>query len=288
MNFIKELLDTKNCVIEEANIKGSDNEIYWHCTILNNKSIPIGSGFSNDRNLSRKIAVAEYLEDTQYQSICNSTEQEKENWGLNKISTGCGFAAGFEVKMTQLRSVAEAVEKWALSKWIDEGYVLKVNESASILSESAYATKYFSDFFDKTSFFEKELIVPFENKLLTIYLGVAVSELNNGIFIGSSAGYQKKHIWQHSLLECFRNYQVSSQPIKVSEFYFPENKIRFFAQNRNIAIEQIQKANKLDWPMPKIILHRVQGFESDQYFLARTIIDGWKSWDEGPIERFLY
>jgi hypothetical protein len=64
---------------------------------------------------------------------------------------------------------------------------------------------------------------------------------------------------------------------------FPDNKVRYFAENAEVALEQISAANKKEWPIPVVRFHNSESFENE-----RTIFDGWKSWHLGPVERFLF
>lgn len=147
-------------------------------------------------------------------------------------------------------------------------------------------SQYFVEQFDEVRFFKKDVAVPVGSGFIKVEVGQTMALLGDGIFPGSSAQYTDGSLWQHSLLESYRHLLAVRNNPRTEKF--PGNKVRYFAENAKVALKQIEAAQRADWPLPTICLHRCQSYLDGQYFVARTIIGGWRSWHEGPIERFLY
>lgn len=281
-NYIERIIIENYLKIEEALIYKTSNFEYWHSTVIDKFEIPISGGFSSDRMTARKIAISELIEKLEFDKLKLSINSE---WGLDLIPTACGFAAGFNLQNTIQRSINEAVERWVMSKWIDDGYYIEKIPKNRIQNLDP-ASEFFVSQFDEVLFFKKEVMLQVNDQFQKITVGQTMGITEFGIFPGSSAQFNNGQVWQHALLESYRHFLgVQNNPDFST---FPGNKVLFFAKNKQIALNQINKATKESWPVPEIILHQHQSFESDSYFLARTIINGWSSWNSGPIERFLY
>lgn len=281
-NYIEKII-IENCLkIEEALFFKTNNFEYWHSTVIDKFGVPIAGGFSSDRMTARKIAISELIEKVEYDKLKLSTNTE---WGLDLIPTACGFAAGFNLQNTIQRSINEAVERWVMSKWIDDGcYIEQIPQNK--IQNLDPASEFFVSQFDEVLFFKKEVVLQVNDQFQKITVGQTMGLTEFGIFPGSSAQFNSGQVWQHALLESYRHFLgVQNNPDFST---FPGNKVLFFANNKQIALNQISNATKESWPVPEIILHQHQSFESDSYFLARTIIKGWSSWNSGSIERFLY
>lgn len=281
-----ERLKSEGFVLEEAKVFPEEEPEFWYVSILDTTKFPISGGFGQDRNYARKVAVAEFLERQTFREIAAGPENERKLWGVDIIPTACGFAVGFNKGNTILRSINESVERWVMSKWIDDHYFIEEISQKDLEKQLDPVSLFFIEQFDEVKFFKKEVVVPVGPEMVKVEVGQTMGLLGGGIFPGSSSQYTGGSLWQHSLLESYRHLQgVRNNPPKDQ---FPSNKIRFFASHADLAIEQIKRAKRTDWPVPSIRLHRFKPYLDSQYFLARTIIDGWRSWHEGPIERFLY
>ncbi len=279
------LLDERSITIQEYNLLEQVGHSYWHSNILRNGE-PVAGGFGPTKNESRKIAYAEYLERTSFLKIKNSAVEVRKSWGMDLISTGCGFAAGFDLRNTILRSIGEALERWTLSKWIDEDYKLNQLTKIETMPNLDPVSKWFVEQFEDVIFFEKSLAIGYGNQFYRYQIGVSVAVCKTGVFIGSSSQVNDGSVWQHALLESYRHFLMNknSKPTNL----FPDNKVRFFATNKDVAFSQIFKEKIHKWQDPQISFHRNEHFKDQDFFLSRTIINGWRPWNLGPIERFLY
>ena len=142
--------------------------------------------------------------------------------------------------------------------------------------------------FEDIKLYEKDLVIQYGDVFIKYKIGFSIAMSANGVFPGS--GYFQSELnnkmWEHCLIESLRHKLVylNTKPTNL----FPDNKVRFFAENKNIALERIEKSTKLEWPAPKIILHEWTELSDSDAYVCRTIVDGWVSWNKGPIDRFLY
>lgn len=275
----------KKLKIEEYNLIKDSGDEFWHTTISVD-NIPLSGGFGQTKNHSRKVAYSEYLERTKFIEIANAEMTNKKLWGLDIIPTGCGFAAGFDLRNTIIRSLGEALERWVISKWIDENFLLSEKNENEIVPTLDKASLWYLSQFSEVKFYHKEVVVEFDNTFYKFEVGVTICLKNQGVYIGSSAQYGCGNIWQHAFIESYRHLRIANT--KAPKSTFPYNRILFFSNNSKIALNTIEKAHKKTWPLPEVTFHKNEFFEKEDFYLSRTIIGGWKSWHLGAIERFLY
>lgn len=285
-DFLQNLLNENKCLIEESHIALTDDVAYWHSTAIDKESNPISSGFAEDRNQARKIALSEFFERTMYKRIKMGNLEVQKKWGLNLVKSGCGFAAGFDKNSTCLRSINEAVERWTLSKWIDEKYIME-HICSSKISNLTPIEFFFTSQFDHVDFYSKKILLNIFSKFLEIEIFVTVAFKDNGVFLGSGTPRTNAGNWAHALLESFRHLLAVRNNKNYSDV-FPQNRVFFFSKNKEIAISQINQCNITNWPMPTVRFQYNESFLDDQIFLSRTILNNWQPWEEGPVERFLY
>jgi hypothetical protein len=286
-NEIASILSEKSAFLEESIFYPEMGFEYWHSTVVSKDGRPISGGFSTERMQARKIAIAEFLERHEVESLSKAGELVREEWGLNKIPTACGFAAGFDEKNTIQRSLNEAIERWVASNWIDGRKYIEEIPFEAVQPGLNPACLFFISKFVQVRFFKKEVLVWLDEKPVQISVVMTLGLTDRGIFPGHSTQNTNGSIWSHALLESFRHLiGIKNNPDPVD--IFPVNKVRFFAENKQIALDQVSNACDSKWPVPQIELQRVKSFGSGNFFLARTIISGWSSWHSGPITRFLY
>jgi hypothetical protein len=286
--YLFELIKSEGATLEEAQVFGDAGIEYWHSSVLNSNRSPISGGFSEDRMQARKIAVAEFLERKAFRNLSESDVATQAAWGLNLIPTACGFAAGFDRENTVLRSIKEATERWVMSKWIDEQCQIEEIPFSDLKTELDSISLFFVSQFEKVLFFKKTVVVPVNNQFLQITVAQTMGLTELGIFPGSSAQYTTSgNVWQHALLESFRHLlAVRNNPDRGPRF--PDEKVKYFANNKTLALNQIYSAKNIDWPSPQICIHKEESQMNGFYFIARTIMSGWDSWHLGPLDRFLY
>lgn len=283
---LAEELQSKNFRFEEAMVFKDGNAEFWQSTLLDDEENPVSSGMANGRLTSRKIALAEYLERRYYRQVVSSDLAVRRAWGIDIIPTACGFAAGFNRDKTIFRSLAEATERWTMTRWIDDGFAIAELQSSDVMPSLDDTSKFLAGQFEKVLFFKKDVLVHFDDKHFVIPVAQTMGLVDGGIYPGSSAQFTGGSIWQHALVESFRHLLLVRNNNVVNKF--PDNKIRYFAKNADLALSQIEKAKKEEWPTPEVLVHKSFAAPNDDYYISRTVFSGWTSWHEGPLERFLY
>ncbi|RZJ34841.1 MAG: hypothetical protein EOO18_08245 [Chryseobacterium sp.] len=284
---IIDLIEKSGYHFEEAMIFPDEAIPFWHSSIMDSKGNSISSGFGAEKFYARKIAIAEYLERRHFREIANGPETIKKKWGIPIISTACGFAGGFDRKNAILRSLGEAAERWVMSKWIDDGFYIQELHLHEIEKELDPVSKFIVRKFDRVLFYRHTVSFNFGNLPIKVEVGQTMGLSDEGIFPGSSAQILGGSVWQHALVESFRHFLfVKNNPRRPGRF--PDDKIHYFASNASVALNRIQAAENIHWPNPELILQADESFLDGSFFLSRSIFGGWKSWNEGPIERFLY
>lgn len=273
--------------VQEFSIPGLDSMDTYHSCVVDKLGAPMSGGFGRDRGTARKIAIAEFIERLEVLKIRSSGELVQKEWGLDQIPTACGFAVGFNLHNTIYRSIGEALERWVISQWIDNGLHIAELIRPEIEAELDDSSRILIAQFEEVRYFSKSVLVAVNDKLQEFRVTQTMAYFDGGIFPGSAVRKVNGSPWQHAILESYRNllaFQNNSGPVDS----FPANKVHFFARNRRIADQQIANAQKMSWPTPTISLHLNESRFGGEAFLARTIVDGWKPWNQGPLERFLY
>lgn len=287
MKDLEKILKKENYLLQEYNLASQIGIDFWHSTLKDRNGRPISSGFGQDKQTSRKIAVSEFLERRFFRETKYGNSETQKKWGLDILSTGCGFAVGYNPHNTVLRSIGEGVERWVMSKWIDEHYYIEELNLREILLELDCPSKWFFQQFESVKIYNKQILINAFKKYLVFNVTICVGVIKNGVFLGSGVAYGLNNKnFQHSLLESFRHLSLCRNTKAIEEF--PDNKVRFFSKNGLVAHEQIKKAKFENWPVPKIKFFNFEERVEEGFCLARTIIDGWTCWKQGPIERFLY
>ncbi len=94
----------------------------------------------------------------------------------------------------------------------------------------------------------------------------------------------------HPIIEAsrnFHNFQIYKEcPFDVKDII--EKRTYFFAQNKDITLEQITSATKESWSNPEIFLVEELKTGHPQVFLFRCLLKDFMGWHLGPVERFVY
>lgn len=284
---VREVLIKNKLQLMESRIGNTDRG-YWHASLIDENSYPVSGGWGSSKDLARTIAISEWFERNFVFELRKGSQVEKEKWDLIDFNSACGFAAGFDEPNTRLRSVQEASERWVMSLWIDSQYFIPERAQEEIVPSLSEESQYLVSFFDKVRFFEKRVIVDCNDILIEVNVVQTMGYKGNGIFPGSSASDRGNGVWEHALLESARHLMALRNNPNRGDV-FPENRLRFFAENKDLADMQIRSAFKKDWPVGKLRMHRfeeLKGFPG--VHIARTILTGWTAWNLGPIHRFVY
>ena len=93
------------------------------------------------------------------------------------------FSVGYDAEATRQRSINEAVERWAWSKWIDEKKSIPTY-SAEHLTDIA---RFFYNKFQSIQFYRKEIEAPlFPSGVGTLVIAICCD--SRGVFVGSKLG----------------------------------------------------------------------------------------------------
>lgn len=269
---------------EDAEIVNEGRLIGWHCNLFCAADHPIGSGCSKSKDTSRRVAVAEALERGVFRELFSRSPKPLL---LDEFPTTSGFAAGFEEHATKLRAVAEAVERWAWSQWIDEGHFIQgVTLTQTEVGEIG---SYFMKEFDSMKFFHKIFEIDFEGAPLKLQFGVSLGIKANGIFAGSRVCSIEESPWEHGIVEAWRHILISNRkPVgNTSDIYLA--RVRHFSENASAALERID-SSKVDslWPQPRLrMLQRAPGLP-DGLHVWRALCHDFTGWHLGDKTRFVY
>ena len=270
---------------EESPIEVEGRVVAWHVVLFDQGKNALGGGFHELKETARRIAIAEAAERKLVSSLRESALAT--NFQLNIHPTTCGFAAGFDSEKTRQRAIAEAVERWAWSKWIDEYYVMNKLKLETIkLSQHG---KFISSFFDSVIYFGQTIdtsgIPDFVN---SIEIGIVIGFKGDGAFPGSRVAVTKDEIWDHAFIEAWRHLEISKKYKGSIEDPFPYGRIFHFAKNASEALTQIDKANKVQWPSPCASLILEHQTNIKELHLWRAIMKDFISWGTGDQKRFVY
>jgi hypothetical protein len=285
----KSLLDycVNFSILEESKIYDNANRaIGWHSSALDKSGHAISSGTSSSREIAKRIAVSELFE----RSIINylSTTEEKEDYSLTDFPSSSGFAFGFEKYSTMYRSIAEACERWAWSKWIDNGFHLE--DYYLNVDKLSHLSRFYYDHFDEVKCFYKKFEVDVNGKMIPLHFGVTVGIKEKGVFPGSRVASLNEDIFEHGLLEAYRHLKIFENSLKNQDYEdIVSKRINFFGSNKEIALHQIfQSQKKAKWPIPKLRILKNIPLDTEEGFLWRSLCHDFIGWHEGTKERFVY
>ena len=279
--------------LQEFELKNSIGEnIGFHSSLITTDNLPFAGGSAKDLNQARRICAAESIERAIFYK-CLKTPNDVNKLLLDKYPTTCGFAAGFEEKKTIFRAICEAVERWAWSKWIDEGYKITTVNMPKLNDTS----KYFLSQFEEVLFFKTN--IKLNSYLLPKYISndliwtVVIGLNHNGAFPGSRVTTAQDELWEHSLLEAWRHQLIFKNELenkKINNLF--EKRIKYFGDNKEVALRQSRQFEAIDLPMPKLKIlenavtenYRLQ----NEYYVYRALCDDYLGWECGDETRFIY
>lgn len=275
----------KAASLENAPLVVDGRKIGWHSAFILNGGRAIGGGCGRTLDQSQRIAVSEVIERGVFHQICDEMPEE---FMLKDFPSSCGFAAGFDDERTKYRAVAEAVERWALSQWIDYGYLLKpVKSSDAGISELA---GFFQRQFDEVLYFHKELRINCENRFMTLRFGVCVGLRDGGAFPGARVCSVDESPWEHCLIEAWRHTLIAKESIdRDSSNRKYRERVIYFGSNSKAALNAIQSAKRQDqWPEPRLMLLKKAPNAPIGSFVWRALCSNYIGWHLGGANRFVY
>jgi len=165
--------------MEKAHIQWNDRVVGWYTVVMGNEGEPLGGGTAESLELSQRIAVAESIE--KLEVLHGLSVEERQSFKCERFPTRCGMAAGFEPQATIHRAIAEGVERWVWSKWIDDG--LEISEIK--LPKLNDLSNYCFSIFDEVRFFKLEIHHKINNFPGKINFYATIGFKDGGAFPGS-------------------------------------------------------------------------------------------------------
>lgn len=258
----------------------------WHSHVQISTGHYISSGTHVNRETARRIAISELLERKFLMGI--GDREEIERLMLDQIPSSSGFAAGFSREATCFRSVCEGLERWAWSKWIDDGHFLprvkvepiEISDLAAQLSKSFERVEFL-----KLSFEPIKDLLP-----VKLDFGVTLGFLGDGVFAGSRVASFKDDLWTHGIVEAYRNLENFKLGVKAvnskNEWYM--DRLNYFGNNSRAALAQIPGPKPETWPIPIVQILEEAKTSVKGLYLWRCLFKEFKPWHLGDHTRFVY
>ncbi len=284
LKLLKNILPDLNR-IEEAALKSTqDLVIGWHCNAVIDTNKILGSGTHPDRALSRTIAISEAIErrivsNLKYSNRCAT-------FLLDQYPSTCGFAVGFDEPATRTRAIAEAVERWVRSQWIDFHYAIPEVPANFVESSLCPLGSWLRKSFDEIRYFYLTTQMNVDDELVDFHTAIAVGIKGEGAFVGSKTARSSIGLWTHALAEAWRHlvlFERNSE--RESEEMKP---IVYFGNNKQDAFQQIALANKETWKKSELLLvKKVEPLDQGIY-CYRALCRDFIGWHGENYKRFVY
>lgn len=286
---LKELYDSEISLIEIPVI--SSTRIGTEISLRLSSGEMIASGCGTNKDIAMRICIAEAFE----RGLAMKISQEpdlRNSFKIHEYPTTCGFAAGFDKEKTKLRAIAEGLERWAWSKWIDHNCAL--NETSLNLKGLTSLGHFFVAQFQDFKCYEKIFSLSLDNIEFRLKLIIFLGFTNDGIFPGSRVTMSGDEYgnWDHAILEayrCLKNFKLSNKTN-----LFPEDLIarraNYFGEHKKIALSQIEISQNRNesWSQPRISLLKEYKSLNVQIYLWRCLFDDYIGWHVGKEDRFVY
>lgn len=260
--------------------------IGFHCFGIEKSGETFSGGTSADLTTAKRIAVAESFERS-FLKVISSDNDLRIKFNFDYHPTSSGFAAGFDREQTSFRSICEAIECWAWSKWIDENFKLTEKNAPKELTKLSL---HFLKDFDSFKWYEKDFRILINEEFLELKFIVFLGMKDNGIYPGSRVSTKYDNLYEHPIIEAYRNYKnaliFQQSQFKLSDII--QERVIHFSQNKHNALEQIKMSSRMDWPSPQIKLLENFKTEHPNIYLYRCLLEDFIGWHEGDVTRFVY
>lgn len=273
--------------IDLKEITWQDSTIGFNAVTRDDNNYVISGGTAQTKELAIRVAISEAFERLLVKKIYKN-DIDRNTFLLNEFPSTSGFAAGFNKETTRFRAICEGLERWAWSKWIDNQFKIdQISEPASLTILSKYLLKEFNECY----WFQKNFSLTIaENEVMDMVLVIFLGCTDLGIFPGSRVSTSIDNIFEHPIIEASRNMENFMR--HQAEGIIIDNIIKertiFYGLNKSIALEQIAKANKNNWPQPEITLLKEYNTNHPELFLYRCLMKDFIGWHEGDVTRFVY
>jgi ribosomal protein S12 methylthiotransferase accessory factor YcaO len=267
--------------IQESPFVIDGREMAFQSSVILNNGYCIGSGFSQNIITARKIALSEAIERKAFFNIYKS--KLKSEYLVDEFPTTCGFAVGTTLKSARDRALAEAVERWLRSKWIDEGFALielPLNPQGLNSVE-----KHFISCFEKVRLFVHSCEIDVYGILEVVNSVIVVGLTPEGAFVGSKSTLNDNAPLLSALVEAWRHLRLSESTTQKD----PELAvIKYFAKNKDAALSQISMAQKQGLLNPVLRLLKKVDIPIKDIYCFRAICKDFRGWHGDEITRFVY
>ncbi|MBX3033950.1 MAG: hypothetical protein KF865_08495 [Bdellovibrionaceae bacterium] len=280
--FINFIPDVKE--IQESPLLIEGREVAYNSSVILKNGYCIGSGFSLNPSKARTIALSEAVERKAVASLFrNCSLEQKKLFLLDEYPTTCGFAVGATTEDTKRRAISEAVERWIRSKWIDEKYLLEeISISNELLTE---VERYFVEQFHHVRIFVNSCSIIVNHASESVRSVIVVGLTEKGAFVGSKSKMNSPAPLLAALVEAWRHLQLS----KINDNRTPEIAvIKYFAEHRTVAEEQIARTYKNQLPNPELRILEDLNIPIDGVFCYRALCKDYQSWHGSDVTRFVY
>lgn len=253
----------------------------YHSVSYLKDGFPFSGGTHANQQTALRICIAEALERALFYKIIKNNNND---FLTKEFPSTCGFACGFESDKTKYRAICESLERWAWSKWIDDGHQLNIKTEVHLdrLSEALAQN------FIKRNYLYKNLEIQNMKVQFCVFLG----ETESGVFAGSRVCNLNEDPWQHAVIEAFRNYRNYEVTKKNNSDLKKEDIVRqravYFGDHKASAFDQIERANNSLWPSPSVLFLKEFNTNIPQVYLWRCLLNNWINWDFGDETRFVY
>lgn len=289
LEYLKDLNFPIYKIVQQPILDNKGIVIAWNFYVQNKEGISLAGGTHVNVDIAKKIAIAESFERALAKEISGDPTLSKD-FLLNEFPTSCGFASGFDRESTRIRAIREGVERWAWSKWIDDGF--KIDEIQNFPSSMDPLSKHIFEAIPKVRLFKKdELLIQYEDLNLNYSFLVLILETDKGVFAGCRAGLQNEDLISHAAIEGFRNYRnfmLLSKNADLSTNSIVANRNTYFGEHKEEAFSQIEKARYKSWPNIKIKLLKEYPTNIPKIYLWRCLMNEFLGWHIGDEKRFVY
>ncbi|MGZ3772717.1 MAG: hypothetical protein ACXVCY_07625 [Pseudobdellovibrionaceae bacterium] len=277
--FLNRIPDFKE--IQESPLVLDGEEVAFQSSVILNDGYCLGTGFSQDAKQAKQIALSEALERKIVFDL--SQAPQAKYYLLDEFPSTCGFAVGNDTESTKDRAVAEAVERWLRSKWIDEHYTLL--EFPLRVSQISTLEQWFASHFTEVRCFVHSTNMVVDDKKRTANSLITVGLTESGAFVGSKTVLDGKVPLLSALVETYRHLRLSKEK---SQNYKELAVIKYYAENKSSALEQIAKAKRGSMPEPKLKMLKEVPTGVDGIYCFRAICENFRGWHGNEVTRFVY
>ncbi|MCM2281070.1 MAG: hypothetical protein NDI61_04405 [Bdellovibrionaceae bacterium] len=189
---------------------------------------------------------------------------------------------------TRQRAIAEALERWAWSKWIDEGFSL--NEQKNVQFSSIPVTDFIVRKFDEVLCFSKNLSIYVSHaEKYPVSLPITLGKSGDGVFAGSRVAPLGQDLWTHALVESWRHMEYFIKSPSDARFSGVASRIHHFCRHGNEALALVNREpTKTNWPEPQMALLDGIPVANGKAHIWRALLKNFRAWHEGGAERFVY